>query len=97
MICTYIFFKLEIVLDLLLVWNTLDRNFFSENIEDVKVDPTGSLCQTNTEKINLTIWGEFTHNACIKLRPKNKCGYKLFSVFITTVDRSHNKITSTIT
>jgi hypothetical protein len=24
-------------------------------IGDVKVDPTGSLCQTNTEKINLTI------------------------------------------
>jgi hypothetical protein len=62
----------------------------------VKVDPTGSLCQTNTEKINLTIWGEFTHNACIKLRPKNKCGYKLFSVFITTVDRSHNKINTSI-
>ena len=26
-----------------------------------------------------------------KVKTKNKCGYKLFSVFITTVDRSHNK------
>ncbi len=36
------------------------------------------------------------HVYCIKLRPKNKCGYKLFSVFITTVDRSHNKINTSI-
>ena len=48
---------------------------------NVKVYPTGSLCQTNTEKVNLTIWGEFTHNAGIKLRPNANAGIN-YSVYL---------------
>ena len=40
-----------------------------------------SLCQTNKEKINLTKLGKFTHNVCIKVKTKNKCGIN-YSVYL---------------
>jgi hypothetical protein len=58
--------------------------------------PNGFIVSNQYGENKLNYMRRIYSQCMYKVKTKNKCGYKLFSVFIKTVDRSHNKINTSI-